>query len=152
MPRMTKQQTHEFLTTGGRVLRLATLTGEGSPYVNPVWFRYDGEAFLLMGRRKARWVDNIRNDRRVSACIDTPDMPYVRVLFEGTAEIVDPNWVSDWEEWALEYMDPEVGHRYYEETKQIPRALIKITPGAMTTWAGPGWHPRYHEEHESDWQ
>ena len=83
MPSLTKQQIQEFLTSGRHLLRLATLTPEGWPYVVPLWYDYDGEAFTVAGRRKARWVANIRNNPRVSGCIDTSEASYTRVLFEA---------------------------------------------------------------------
>ena len=64
---------------------------------------------------------------------------------EGEAEIVDSAWLGDWEAWAIRYLSQEAGHRYYEETKHIPRALVRIVPRSTPTWAGPGWHPRYAE-------
>jgi PPOX class probable F420-dependent enzyme len=145
MPSLGKRQLQEFLTGGSDVMRLATLTPEGWPSVNPVWYHYDGEEFLVAGRRKAAWVANIQNDSRVSACIDTCEAPYTRVLVEGTAEIADMSWFGDWEPWSVRYLGQEDGHRYYEETRHIPRALVRISARKMTTWAGPGWHPRYYE-------
>ena len=145
MPRMTKEQMDQFLTSGSHLLKLATLNESGSPYVTPVWYDYNGETFLLAGRRKARWVANIAADSRVSFCIDTSEPPYKRVIVEGSAVIEDAAWLGEWEHWALRYLGQEAGHRYYEETKATPRALIRITPGTTTTWAGPGWHPRYQE-------
>ena len=126
-------------------MRLSTLTTDGSPYVNPVWYHYEHGAFLLAGRRKARWVANIRRDGRVSACIDTCDPPYTRVLVEGDAEVVDDAWLGDWQPWSIRYLGPTEGRRYYDETKHMPRALVRIAPRTITSWAGPGWHPRYEE-------
>ena len=40
-------------------MKLATLTSEGWPYINPVWEHYAGEVFLVAGHRKALWVANI---------------------------------------------------------------------------------------------
>ena len=145
MPRMTKRQVNDFLTGGRHLMKLATLTPEGWPYVTPVWYHYDGEAFLVAGRTKSAWVDFIRRDSRVSACVDTCDAPYTRVLVEGSAEIVDGSWTGNWESWAIRYSGKEAGHRYYEETRHMPRALVRITPRKTTTWTGPGWHPRYLE-------
>ena len=145
MPVMSSPQIQAFLSGGRHIMKLATLTPEGWPYVNPVWYHYDGDVFLMAGRRKARWVANLRNDPRVSLCVDTYEAPYTRVLAEGTAEIADAAWLGDWEEWSIRYLGPEEGHRYYEETKHIPRALVRIAPRAITSWAGPGWHPRYVE-------
>ena len=145
MPQMTQQQLTEFLIGGRHIMKLGTLTPEGYPYVNPVWYDYHGEVFLVAGRRKAKWVANIERDSKVSFCIDTNDPPYSRVIVEGDAEIADAAWLGEWEHWAVRYLGQEAGHRYYEDTKATPRALIRIKPRSITTWAGPGWHPRYEE-------
>ena len=145
MPALTRIELQEFLTNGSHLMKLATLTSEGWPSVNPVWYRYEDEVFLVAGRRKAAWVENIRNDSRVSVCIDTCDSPYTRVLVEAEAVIVDDAWLGDWESWAIRYVGQEAGHRYFEETRTTPRTLIKITPRKVTTWGGSGWHPRYEE-------
>ena len=126
-------------------MKLATLTEDGWPVVNPVWYDYDGEAFLVGGRRKAAWVANIQRDPRVAVCIDTSDAPYTRVLVKAEADVVDMQWRGDWESWAIRYRGEEAGRRYFQETRHIPRALIRIAPLEITTWAGPGWHPRYLE-------
>ena len=51
MPQLTKQQLNDFLTGGAHLMKLATLTSEGWPYVAPIWYDYDGEAFYVAGRR-----------------------------------------------------------------------------------------------------
>ena len=33
----------------------------------------------------------------------------------------------------------------WDEQHYTPRTLIRIKPRVTTTWAGPGWHPRYEE-------
>ena len=146
MPPFDKHELEKFLTTGSHIMKLATLTTEGWPSVNPVWYQYDGGDFLVAGRTKARWVANIRNDPRVSLCIDTNNAPYSRVLVEGSAEVADPAWFGDWEPWSIRYLGQEAGHRYYEETKHVPRALVRIVPRTVTSWAGGGWHPRYTDD------
>ena len=146
MPQLNEQQLKDFLKGGSHLMKLATLTSEGWPYVNPVWYHYEDDGtYLLAGRRKARWIANIQEDRRVSFCVDTTEPPYTRVIVEGEAEIVDMAWLGDWEDWAVRYLGQENGHRYYEDTKNTPRVLIRITPRNTTSWAGPGWHPRYEE-------
>ncbi len=145
MPALTSAQLSDFLSGGDHLMRLATMTPEGWPAVNPVWYQYDDGTFLVAGRRKARWVENIRLNSRVSACIDTSKSAHTRALVEGTAEIVDAAWLGDWESWAVRYMGQEAGSRYYDETRHIPRALVRITPRKIVTWSGPGWHPRYQE-------
>ncbi len=145
MPPLTRQQVHQFLTTGARLMKLATLAPEGGPYVVPVWYEYDGEAFWVTGRTRSRWVAHIQSDPRVSACIDSEEADHRRVQVQGTAEVVDTNWHGDWLALAVRYAGEEAGPRYYEATKHIPRARVRIVPHQVTTWTGPGWHPRYTE-------
>ena len=104
MPPLNSQQLHEFLTSGKHLMKLATLTRDGWPQVNPVWYHFDGESYLVAGRTKASWVDNIRGSSRVSVCIDTCDAPYTRVIVEGSADIADDNWLGDWESWSIRYL------------------------------------------------
>ena len=87
MPGLTKQQMYEFLTSGRRLLKLATLTEDGSPYVVPLWYDYDGQAFSVAGRRRARWVANIRRDGRVGGLVDTEEAAYVRVVVQGRGQV-----------------------------------------------------------------
>ena len=145
MPPLNKRQLKEFLSSGKNLMKLATLTPEGWPYVVPLWYHYDGESFLMAGNEKARWVANIQNDARVSACVDTSEAPYTRVLVKGTAEIADMRWLGDWEGWSIRYLGDEKGRKYYEDSKHIPMVLVRITPRQITTWTGPDSHPRYGE-------
>ena len=96
------------------------------------------------GAPRTGWPTSATTSAFLSA--STPATPpYTRVIVEGTAEIADPAWLGDWKHWAVRYQGEEAGARYYEETKHMPRAYIRITPRKITTWAGPGWHPRYQE-------
>ena len=145
MPPLSDRQLQNFLSSDRHIMKLATLTSEGWPYVVPVWYDYDGQVFTVAGRCKARWVSNIRSDSRASVCIDTTDAPYTRVLIEADAEIVDSAWLPSSPERSIRYLGEEAGRRYFDEMRHVPRALIRIVPRKITTWAGGGWHPRYTE-------
>lgn len=145
MPPLTNNQLNEFLTDQPRIMKLATLTPEGWPYVVPVWYDYDGEAFTVAGRTKAQWVANIRENHRVSVCIDTYQAPYTRVLMKAGAEIIDPAWMPVSPDRTIRYIGEEAGRAYFEETRDQPRALVRIVPQETQTWTGGGWHPRYAE-------
>ena len=143
MPRLNNDQLNEFLNSGSIVLKLGTITEDGYPYVNPLWYSFEEGGFLLAGRSKAKWVDHLIANPKVSACIDSPTFPYTRVMVEADAEILNSEWVGDWERWAHRYMGEETGHKYYEETKDVPRVLITFRPSKLITWNGGGWHSRY---------
>ncbi len=149
MPGMNKREVEEFLTSGQHILKLATLDPDGWPYVVATWYHFQDGALLLAGRSKSRWVEYLRRDSRVSVWIDTEgtdEESHRHVQMKGIAEIVDDRWTGDWSAWAIRYMGEDEGRGYYEETKHMPRVLVRITPEQTTTWAGGGWHPRYTED------
>jgi len=73
MPKLSIDEMEEFLTTGSKILKLGTVTAEGYPYVNPLWYSYENDVFLVAGRTKAVWVTHIKENSTTSLCIDTND-------------------------------------------------------------------------------
>jgi PPOX class probable F420-dependent enzyme len=145
MPALTKEQLNEFLMKGNLIAKLATLKEDGAPYVNPVWYEYDGQYIYIIGRARAQFVHNIRKDPRVAVCIDTPTPPHTRVLIEGKAEIIDKDWVEMGYRMARRYRGEVEGPKYIEKTLNRPRAMIRISPEKITSWTGPEWHRRYFD-------
>src|SRR5688572_30322427 len=92
---LTQEELGDFLA-GPWICRLGTLTEDGAPYVTPVWYEYDGETYIIIGRERATWVRHILRDRRVSLCIDDPDGAHTRVLVQGWAEIEGPSARGPW--------------------------------------------------------
>jgi PPOX class probable F420-dependent enzyme len=144
MPALTKEQLYEFLTNGNLIAKLATLKADGAPYVNPVWYEYDGQYLYIIGRARAEFVANIQRDSRVAVCIDTYTAPHTRVLMEGKAEIIDMDWVEMGQRMARRYRGEE-GPKYIQKTLDRPRAMIRVTPEKITSWTGTEWHPRYFD-------
>ena len=158
MGALDKEGFDAFLA-GKPLARLACLKPDGSPYVIPVWYQWDGEAFWFVGRQKARWCKYIQNDGRVSIVIDTEHSPpdesgktveIPKVFVEGNAEIIEePNvggqWVQVAEQMSYRYLGPN-GPTYLQSTIKQPRWLIKLTPTKMRTWQGVGWAKMYWVE------
>lgn len=155
---MDDDEVTKFLA-GNSLARLACLKPDGSPYVIPVWYQWDGESIWFVGRERSAWCKYIENDPRVSVVIDTehsePDESGKRteipkVMMEGTAEVVEqPNiggqWVQVAEEMSYRYLGPN-GPEYLQGTIKQPRWLIKMTPSRMKTWQGVGWARKYWVE------
>ena len=66
--------------------------------VRPVWYRWDGSAFLGVGKERTSYIRNLRRDPRVSLAILDPDNPYryveirgrvAKVTQEGAAQHID---------------------------------------------------------------
>jgi PPOX class probable F420-dependent enzyme len=145
---LSAHELREFLS-GPWIAKLGTLAADGWPYVAPVWFEYDGEGFVIIGRERAAWVEHIRRDGRVALCIDDPDGAHARVTVQGRAEVgggpsVRGPWLPTARRMAARYMGGESGSAYMERTLDFPRYTIRITPVKMTTWRG-AWARRYYE-------
>ena len=143
MPKLSEDEIKDFLTNFDYVMKLATLSSDGYPYVVPIWYFYEEEHFFILGRPNNKWVSNIYENQKISACIDSPSPPYARVSFRADAEVIDKEWFGEWEHLAHRYLGEEDGHKYYEDTKKVPRVLIRLKPSKLTSWGGGGWHPRY---------
>lgn len=143
MPKLSEDEIKDFLTNFDYVMKLATLSSDGYPYVVPIWYFYEEDHFFILGRPNNKWVSNIYENQKISACIDSPSPPYARVSFRADAEVIDKEWFGEWEHLAHRYLGKEDGHKYYEDTKKVPRVLIRLKPSKLTSWGGGGWHSRY---------
>ncbi|PZC41410.1 MAG: Pyridoxamine 5'-phosphate oxidase [Chloroflexi bacterium] len=146
MPFFNNSELTSFLNENAKIMRLSTLEADGYPSVTPVWFEYADSTFKILGRKQNKWVNNIRKEARVGACVDTSNAPYARVIIKAEAEIIDDNWFGDWISMATRYLGEEKGNEYYNSTKSIGRVLIKIKPIKTISWYGSDWHPKYYED------
>ena len=152
---MDSQEVAAFLGSDA-LARLACVRPDGSPYVIPVWFHWDGEDFWFVGRKKAEWCRYLEQDPRVCIVIDAPHSPademgksteVPKVFAEGTVEVVEqPNiggrWVEIAEQMSYRYLGPN-GPTYLTASKQQPRWLFRMRPTRIKTWQGVGWAPKY---------
>jgi len=133
--------------------RIATVTGDGWPYVTPVWYEFDlkTRSFLVVGRERAAWVAHIRHHSRVAFHVaDDAHPQHTRVLVQAHAEIMEgpiaparsPRLLELTHRLSLRYLGPD-GPAYAERTVGRPRVLVHLEPPRWTTWTGGEWHPRY---------
>jgi len=146
---------------GDTLARLACLKPDGSPYVIPVWYQWDGEDFWFVGRQRSDWCKYLQADGRASVVIDAPHSPtddmgrsteIPKVFVEGNVEVVEePNvggkWVEVAEKMSLRYLGPN-GPTYLTSTIKQPRWLLRLRPTRIKTWQGVGWSPKYWVESE----
>jgi PPOX class probable F420-dependent enzyme len=145
--RLADDELREFLA-GAWICRLGTLTPDGVPYITPLWYEYDGEGYVFIGRERADWIAHIRRDPRVGLCIDDPDGSHRRVVVQGRAEIVEgPSvrgpWLPMAERMAARYMGGPDGLQYMQRTLDFPRVTVRVTPEKTTTWRG-AWARKYY--------
>jgi PPOX class probable F420-dependent enzyme len=133
--------------------RIATVAGDGWPYLTPVWYEYEAErrCFLVVGRERAEWVRHIRAAPRVALHVaDDLHAQHTRVLVQGRAEIVEgpvapaasPRLGELTDRLSLRYLGPN-GPAYAARTAGRPRVLVRLQPERWRTWTGQEWHARY---------
>jgi nitroimidazol reductase NimA-like FMN-containing flavoprotein (pyridoxamine 5'-phosphate oxidase superfamily) len=140
---MSRDEIAEFLQEGV-ICRLGCLDLDGHPYVVPCWFQYAEGGFYIVPRARSAWAEYLRQDPRVSLCIDAESGR--RVLVRGRAKVVEePNvggrWVEIAREMALRYAGQE-GLKYLDKTMKEPRWLFFIEAQEIVSSTG-GWAERY---------
>ena len=66
---------------------IATLRGDGSPHIVPVWFRWDAGAVTIWTTETRTWVQNLLRDPRVAFSVQTFEEPYPAVMMRGSATV-----------------------------------------------------------------
>lgn len=160
MPPFTDEELEAFLNDtdqepwGRAISELATLTPEGQPYVNPVWYEYEDGKIYVIGKPKAQYVTNVKENPEVFIVIDKQSPPYARVNVQGSAEIVAEEWSDRWEDMAkrmTEYYLGEEGLEYHEERLEYGIAVVEITPEKMNSWKVTDFPPDRTFEESATW-
>ena len=136
---MSKQAIERFLA-GPNLARIATVKKDGSPFVVPVWYEWDGGCCYVVGTATASWVENIMRDPRVCLVIDRDDPPHEKVIIEGRAEITGQrlvDWIDIAQRMVVRYMAPSARAAYLEEIKNQAMVTIRVTSSRITSWVEP---------------
>jgi PPOX class probable F420-dependent enzyme len=136
--------------------RLATIDPDGYPAIVPVWVEWDGDAAWLVVRAGSRFVEDIRRDARIGLSVVADDDPDLRVQLRGRATIVEGpgplagTMLEVARAMADRYEGPD-GLAYIEQSRELPRCLVRIDPVRLLAWGSPDWHDRYlpHEPEET---
>lgn len=121
-----------------RTCRVASVGGDGSPHVTPLWFVWDGASLWLTSIvRSQRWT-NLQRDGRVSVIVDTGhDFMELRgVEIKGRAEVVgevprtgEPN--AELEVPERLFADKYAGGRVHHDGRH---AWLRVSPEKMVSW------------------
>ena len=80
--RATKRLKDEY------VVWLTTVSSNGTPQPNPVWFYWDGETLLMYSQPSAHKVKNIARNPRVSVNFQANDAGEDVIVLTGTASLL----------------------------------------------------------------
>jgi PPOX class probable F420-dependent enzyme len=88
---MTDEEIAEFLSTGAKVLQIATIGRKGIPHLTPMWFAMDDGRIVFRSFTKSQKIVNLRRDPRLTVLVETGHS-YTElrgVMIEAEAELID---------------------------------------------------------------
>lgn len=115
---------------------LTTVRSDGMPQPVPVWFLWDGEAFLVYSQPEARKIKNIRENARVAVNLNSDAGGVNIARCEGIAEIAeDAPPATEVSKYIEKYRSniPSLGisEREFADTY---RTAIRIRPERWQVW------------------
>ncbi|KES05825.1 pyridoxamine 5-phosphate oxidase [Streptomyces toyocaensis] len=122
--KMTEEEWREFVSSGTRTAKLATVRADGSPHVAPVWFLADGnEVVFTTGARTVKGR-NVARDGRVALCVDDDRPPFGFVVLHGRARLSED--AEQLRHWAT-----RIGARYMGEERAEEFGARNAVPGEL---------------------
>lgn len=112
---------------------LTTVSGDGTPQPNPIWFLWDGESFLVYTLANAARLRNIARNPRVALNFDGNRRGGDIVVITGTAQLTpgeppasqNPTYLAKYgSRIDREFHDPEA----FSEEYSVP---FRVTPLAI---------------------
>lgn len=130
MQDMSPAEVTEFLRTGTRTGKLATVCDDGRPHVVPVWFELDDDVIVFTTWHETLKAKNMRRDPRVSLCVDDQAPPFAFVHILGTAELRDD--MAELARWArriaARYMGPDQAETFGQRNSLAGELVVRVTP------------------------
>ena len=120
-----------------KILRLATLDSHGYPHIVPVWYKYINGKFYIGTNTRTRKAKNIKNNPRVSFCIDvginSPDI--FGIMGVGRARLVlDNRRVKSIAKKILRRYFKSLNNKSAQQLIKDTDCIIEITPKNTRTW------------------
>ena len=141
MAEMSKAEIANFLMQGTFTGKLATAKKDGSSHVVPIWFVLDnennrhkvGNIIFTTGESSAK-ANNIRQDNRVSICVDDQVPPFSFVTIFGIAKI-HPYKQKEVLKWATKiaerYMGKSNAEAYGRRNSEEGLIIVRIKPAKI---------------------
>jgi PPOX class probable F420-dependent enzyme len=89
MREMTRAEAVEFLMTGTRTGKLATVRSDGRPHVVPIWFMVEDDALVFTTWYESVKCHNMRREMQAALVVDLEQPPYAYVVVEGGITMSD---------------------------------------------------------------
>ena len=139
MRKMSHDEYLHFMLDRPRTAKVSTASLDGQPHIAPVWFEMDGETIIFTTWHTTVKAKHIRQNPRISLCVDDDTPPFSFVVVEGTAEIATPT-PEEFLHWATRlagrYMGPALADSYGKRNAVPGELMIRVTPTKIIATAG----------------
>ena len=135
---MSDAEVRDFLSSGTKTGKLATIRKDGSPHVAPIWFVLDGNGDLLFttGRDTVKGKA-LRRDPRVSLVVDDERPPFGYVRVDGNVELSED--LDEMLPWATKlggrYMGAERAEAFGRRNAVEGEMLVRLRPTKIVALA-----------------
>ena len=133
--RHTKEQVKRFLEAQ-QTMRLATVSGDGTPHVVPVWYLYENEVFHIGTHTRTAKAKNVEKTGRAAFCVDvgvhSPDI--FGVSGHGGASLLKDDVAATASRILARYYDT-VDDPAAQELLADTDCVIRIVPDRMASWS-----------------
>ncbi len=129
---LTEAEIRQFMRSGSRTGKLATVKPDGSAHIKPIWFDFDdatGDLVFLTGAGTVA-ARNLQRDPRLSVLVDEEVMPFAWARLDGRAEIYEDS--DDLLHWAT-----ETCRRYVGDDRAEEYGRRNAVPGEWLIWVKP---------------
>jgi PPOX class probable F420-dependent enzyme len=138
MHTMSTEEWHEFVARGVHTGKFSTIGADGAPHITPVWYVFDGEAFLFTAGGGTAKVRNLRRDPRAAICVDEEAPPYAYVevcgdvtLSEDLDELVDVATRA-----GARYAGPERAEEFGKRNGVPGEVVVRLHPRKVVAHSG----------------
>ena len=133
MKTMNQAEFQQFLMTGTRTGKLATVRADGRPHLAPIWFVLDGDDLVFTTWHTSVKAKNLLREGRASLCVDLEEPPYAFVIVEGTVTISqETEELAYWaRKIAARYMGEALADVYGKRNAVEGEWLVRLTPSKV---------------------
>ena len=128
MAQFDAQRLEKFLRPP-RIAVVATVSGNGTPQITPVWYAYGDGLMTIAANENSVKVRNLRRAPRISVCVYEGDRGAEYAILHGPAELATGDDVWQRVRAIVErYEKPEEVEEYMRELTSERFAIITLAP------------------------
>jgi PPOX class probable F420-dependent enzyme len=130
---LTQEETDGFLRAPN-VAVVATVDPDGQPHVVPTWYLYEDGEVVLHTSLRSRKYRNLRQNARVTLCVDSKAAPYKAVVIYGLASMEVRNDEERTRRMAVAYLGESIGNRYADSLRGGRLVVVRVKPDRVISW------------------